>query len=243
MSSESDWKPHPDAPEDATPEAPWGYTREGTPRKRKPRKDIGQSRSATRKQGSSRQSKPPKKPPKPDALWLEKWEARIATEGIGRYLTRTFPSLRFNLPDADSVKRLAHVFERLAAVPPLSFIQPSIRRIASLSGIAGAGPKAGTSLFGDLAQYVFGWYKANPGEFIAVYSTLVMQGRIPPIPGVPIDTDGETPDLTGLYQMGANMGLSDQEMASAFSMAANMTGMGGDAAGPTREQFNAMNPE
>lgn len=242
LSNVSDWTPHPDAPEDATPEAPWGYTREGTPRKRKPRKDIGQSRSRTRKPDASR--KQTKKPPKPDPLWLEKWEARIATEGIGRYLTRTFPDFRFDLPDTDSIKRLAHVFERLGALPPLSFIQPSIRRIASLTGIAGAGPKAGTSLFGDLAQYVYGWYKANPGEFVAVYSTLVSEGRIPPVPGVPVYPSGVPSDVSDLYRMGANMGLSEDEMTTAFNMAAGMAaGMGGDPGGPTREQFNAMNPE
>lgn len=60
-----------------------------------------------------------------------------------------------------------------------------IKRVAAFTGIAGAGPKAGSNLAGDLAQYFTAWYSKNPDKFRVIYGAEVNAGNIPSIPFLP----------------------------------------------------------
>lgn len=221
-SSGSEWKAHPDAPPDATPDAPWGFLPNGQPRKRKPRSDRGQSKKPKSSGTNKRKSTTNK--PKPDPLYLEKWEAKVLSDQLAAYLSAKFGQ-DFVTPGQKYLDHLAHVLKRLGSVPPFSFIQQGVKRVASMTGIIGQGPKAGTSPMGDLGQYLYGWYATNPEQTRAAYTLAVLSGKIPPIPGVPLDN-------STLWEIDLMARYGNPDLAPNL----NENG-GGAGVGPDRQKF------
>lgn len=117
----------------------------------------------------------------------------------------------FQAPGASELERLAYCLQGIGKIPPFTQIQGVIKRVAAFTGITGAGPKAGSNLAGDLAQYMTAWYNKNPEKFKAIYGAEVMAGTIPSIPFLPnpkkvpnAGSNGFTHNPPGVQKMAAN---------------------------------------
>lgn len=119
-------------------------------------KDRERNRKAAASSGAGEGPKP--KPKHSRSMWLVRKEAEV----IG-YIIQFFALRRTGLalrpPDENRREHLAHVLKKLETQPPFSYIQQALYR---LFPVFDPEIKPGRSVFGDAAQYAWGWYEENP---------------------------------------------------------------------------------